>query len=209
MKKTVSSSAELFSQHLGLAEVISLEYTNIPGALPSEALSEAHQALFRASEAFDSSRGEFTPYAAKSVRNALNSFYAKSLRLANIFPKSLDAAPDWNHQHEETSAITFGEEIRDTRQNVLVEVRRRETTSVLEEILRFLSPRERVVVEGMRSGKSLSEIGEMMEISKQATHKISTSALEKLRERLAFLGYQGLDSQGLLKSLSSRKSEGG
>ncbi len=202
-------SAELFSQHLGLAEVISLEYTNIPGALPSEALSEAHQALFRASEAFDPARGEFSHYAARAVRNSLNSFYAKSLRLAKIFPKSLDDAPDWNHRiPDESAPSSYGSGIGDSGQNVLVEVRRRESTSILDEILNHLSPRERIVVEGMRSGQSLSEIGEGMGISKQAAHKISTTALQKLRDRLSFLGYQGLDSKGLLKSLSPHAKEG-
>jgi DNA-directed RNA polymerase specialized sigma24 family protein len=44
---------------------------------------------------------------------------------------------------------------------------------VLEEVLNYLSPRERVVVEGMRLGQSLTEIGDGMDISKQAAHKIS------------------------------------
>jgi len=206
----VCTASEIFNQNLGLAEVIALEYTNIPGALHTEALSEAQQALLRASEKFDPTRGEFSHYAARAVRNALNSFYAKSLRLARIFPKSLDDAPDWNHQNSgESAPSTFGAGVADSRENVLTEVRRRESTTVLEEILIFLSPRERVVIEGLRSGKSLSEIGEDMGISKQAIHKISTLALEKLRERLKFLGFEGLDSKGLLKSRAAHeKSEG-
>lgn len=199
----MNSSIDLFNGHRGLAEVIALEYTNIPGALPSESLSEAHQALLRASNTFDQSRGDFSHYAARSVRNALNSFYAKSLRRAKIFPKSLDDAPAWDRREDGVAHSSFGAGIEDSRENVLVQVRRRESATILEEVLRFLTPRERVVVEGLRSGQSFSEIGDGMGISKQAAHKVSTSALQKLRDRMSLLGYQGLDSQGLLKSLSS------
>jgi RNA polymerase sigma factor (sigma-70 family) len=193
---------DLFSRHLGLADLISLEYTNIPGVLPAEALSEAQQALFRASVTFDSERGEFAPYAARAVRNALNSLSAKQLRVAKIFPRSLDDAPNWDGRDSAESRGSFGVGVGDSGQDVLREVRRRESGSILEKVLNYLSPRERVVVEGLRSGKSLTEIGDGMGISKQAAHKISAAALKKLRERLNFLGFQGLDSKGLLKSRS-------
>ena len=52
--EAMSAPNDLFGEHLGLANVISLEYTNIPGVLPAEAQSEAQQALFRASVTFDS-----------------------------------------------------------------------------------------------------------------------------------------------------------
>lgn len=202
-------SSELFSAHIGLAEVISLEYTNIPGALPAEALSEAQLALFRASQTFNPSRGDFAPYAAKAVRNALNSLYAKNLRIAQIFPKSLDDAPAWSLQSIGESASSFCSAIGDSKKDVLTEVRRRESGSIVEEILNFLSPRERIVVEGIRAGKSLSEIGKDMGISKQAVHKVSNLALPKLHERLNFLGYRGLDSKGLLKSQTKTKEGAG
>jgi DNA-directed RNA polymerase sigma subunit (sigma70/sigma32) len=85
----------------------------------------------------------------------------------------------------------------------LREVRQRESGLVLEKVLNYLSPRERAVVQGMRLGKSLTEIGAGMGISKQATQNISAAALKKLRERLNFLGFQGLDSKGFLKSQSA------
>lgn len=71
------------------------------------------------------------------------------------------------------------------------------------EVTNILSPRERLVIEAIRQGKSLTEIGEAMGISKQAVHKISATALVKLRTKLNTLGYRGLDSQGLLKSSSA------
>ena len=62
--------ADTFNAHIGLANVIALEYTNIPGVTADEAISEAHQALLRASKAFDPTKGEFAPYSARSIRNA-------------------------------------------------------------------------------------------------------------------------------------------
>ena len=85
-----AAAEELFTNHTGLAEVISLEYANIPNAQPSEIFSEAQQALFRAAQGFDPDRGEFGPYAARAIRNALNTLYAKQLRLSKVFPKSID-----------------------------------------------------------------------------------------------------------------------
>lgn len=193
---------EVVTENLGLAEVIALEYANIPGVTPDDAISEAQQALLRASRSFDQARGEFTPYAARAVRNALNSLYAKQLRIAQIFPRSLDAPPEWRKAvaSDTSSGAVLGDKIPNPHDDVVHEVKRRETSSILEEILGCLSPRERVVVEGMRAGRSLSEIGEGMGMSKQAVHKILSPALRKLREKLNLLGFQGMDSQGFLAS---------
>ena len=49
---------------------------------------------------------------------------------------------------------------------------------------------------------SLSEIGDKMGISKQAAHKISKSALTKLKNKLELVGFTGLDTEGFLKSAS-------
>jgi len=195
---------DTFNGHLGLAEVIALEYTNIPGVTVEEAASEAHQALIRASNSFDATKGEFTPYAARSIRNALNSMYAKYLRLAQIFPRSLDEAPAWDALGQSGSTDTglLGK-LKDSTQNVWDEVRHRETSRILSEVFNILSPRERVVITALGQGKSLAEIGKQMGISKQAVQKISQPALAKLRDRLSGLGYRGLDSKGLLKSSES------
>jgi RNA polymerase sigma factor (sigma-70 family) len=197
----MSYRADIFNDYLGLAKMIALEYTNIPGVTAEEAISEAQQALLRASRAFDSTRGEFTPYAARSIRNALNSVYAKQLRLAQIFPRSLDESPDWTGNGDSSGTTTglLGK-MRDSKQDVEGEIRRRETVRILSEILNVLSPRERMVITALGHGKTLAEIGKNMGISKQAVHKISQPALAKLKDRLSGLGYRGLDSKGLLKS---------
>ncbi len=197
---------ELFSNHTGLAEVISLEYANIPNAQPSEIFSEAQQALFRAAQGFDPARGEFGPYAARAIRNALNTLYAKQLRLAKVFPKSIDEPPNWaKFDPLESASDVAPTGSQDSKQDVFTEVRRRETGSIIEEVLRILSPRERIVIDGIRLGKSLSEIGKTLGVSKQAAHKVSSSALAKLHAQLARLGYQGVDSKGFLKSSPPRR----
>ena len=63
-----------------------------------------------------------------------------------------------------------------------------------------LSPRLRLVAEGIRDGRSYSEIGTTLGISKQAAHKLAGAAIATLREKLASMGFQGLDTLGLLKS---------
>jgi RNA polymerase sigma factor (sigma-70 family) len=200
-KSAVRDAADTFNDHLGLAKVIALEYTNIPGVTVDEAVSEAHQALLRASSAFDPTKGDFTPFAARSIRNALNSFYAKHLRLAHIFPRSLDEPPNWAaSQGSNASGTGFLGKIQDSRQDVENEIRRRESSEIISEVLNLLSPRERIVVTALGEGKTLAEIGEKMGVSKQAVHKISGPALAKLKDKLSGLGYRGLDSKGFLKS---------
>jgi RNA polymerase sigma factor (sigma-70 family) len=201
----VGNKEQLLEDHLGLAEVIALEYSNIPRSDTNEAISEAYQALDRAVNAYDSEKGDFTPFAAKTIRNALNTLYAKELRFAKVFPKSLDSAPPWNHAGttESSGSASFARRIRDSTQDVRKEVRLRESSSTVEEVMNTLSPRERRVIEGIRLGFSLSEIGDKMGISKQAVHKISRPALVKLRGHLELLGFRGIDSLGFLKSSSN------
>ena len=201
-----AAAEELFSNHAGLAQVISLEYTNIPMAQPTEIFAEAQQALFRAAQGFDPARGEFGPYAARAIRNALNTLYAKQLRFAKVFPKSLDEPPNWaKFDPLESASDVAPAGSQDSKQDVFTQVRRRETGSIIEEVLRILSPRERIVVDGIRLGQSLSEIGKTLGVSKQAAHKVSTAATAKLHSQFARLGYQGVDSKGFLKSAAPRR----
>jgi len=192
----------LFEEHLPLAQVIALEYLNIPRVTSDESLSEAHQALWRASTAFNSSRGEFTPYAARAIRNALNTLYAKQLKLLSIFPFSLDDAPDWSGGtigHQESSGehiFVVPDQAHGVRKNVQLQ----ESSAILEKVMKKLSVREQVVVRAIREGHSFSEIGEKLLISKQAAHQVGTKALIKLRAELEKLGFQGLDTEGFLKS---------
>jgi RNA polymerase sigma factor (sigma-70 family) len=192
----------LFENHLSLAQVIALEYLNIPRVSSDESLSEAQQALWRAASAFDPSRGEFTPYAARAIRNALNTLYAKQLRLLSVFPVSLDAAPDWagittGHQESSTEAAFF---VPDQGHGVRKKVQLQESTAILDQVMKKLSLREKVVVQAIRAGHSFSEIGEKLSVSKQAAHQLGSKALSKLKKELEVLGFEGLDSEGLLKS---------
>ncbi|MEX1116207.1 MAG: hypothetical protein WEB53_13215 [Akkermansiaceae bacterium] len=51
-----------------------------------------------------------------------------------------------------------------------------------------------------RDGKSYSEIGASLGISKQAVQKIAHAAITSLREKLEAMGFLGIDTLGLLKS---------
>ena len=56
------------------------------------------------------------------------------------------------------------------------------------------------VTEGIRDGKSYSEIGASLGISKQAAHKLAHAAIATLREKLESMGFSGIDTLGFLKS---------
>lgn len=201
----MESSPKLIEENLELAQMIAVDYLNIPGVTLGEVLSDAHQALLRAAEGFDRAKGQFEPYAARAIRNALNSLYHKQMRLAQMFPKSLDDSfPD------QTTGSSSAEppitRVVDRKTDVLREVRRKESKGIIEEVFVVLSLRERLVIDQIKLGRSLQEIADKMGISKQAVHKIAQPAMEKLRNRLAGLGYQGLDSNGFLRSLSTLRS---
>lgn len=201
------SSSKLIEDHIFFAELIALDYANIPGCQWSEAKSEAYMGLIRASKAYDPQKGEFTAFASKVIRNALNSLYAKQLRMLKIFPKSLDEpiarrkSADHTFSSDCGTLHSIAPDITDVRK----EIRNKEATAVLDAVLNLLSPRERLAIEALRIGKNYSEIGESMGISKQAAHKSAQSGLEKLRNGLAVLGYKGIASDGFLDS--SQKNE--
>ncbi len=200
-----SKTAELIEEHVPLADLIALEYANIPGCQVDDARSEAYLALMRAAGAFDAERGEFVPLASRAIRNRLNSLYAKQLRLAKLFPKSLDDPVDWGRG----DGPSFGSSSRgmpdDPKTDVIREVRRAETATALAAVVNLLSPRERVVIDALRAGKTYSEMAAAMGMTKQAAHKAARGALGKLRAGLERLGYRGLATDGGLGSAESKK----
>jgi RNA polymerase sigma factor (sigma-70 family) len=192
----------LIEDNLPLAEVIALEYANIPGGSVDDARSEARMALMRAADAYDSEKGEFIHFASRVMRNALNSLYAKQLRYARVFPKSLEDPVDWSKINAGTGTDGSSDQLQpsDPKQDVLKEVRRQETLAALGAVLNLLSPRERLLLDALRNGSSYAEIGENLGVTKQAAHKAVKSGLAKLREGLARMGYRGLASDGHLGS---------
>jgi RNA polymerase sigma factor (sigma-70 family) len=196
---------ELIQEHLTLAELIALEYLNIPGSSRDDAFSEASVGLVTAAQGFDPRRGDFHTFANRVIRNRLNSFYAKQLRLARLFPKSLDDPVDWMASPIDGSGSSAPRLPIDAKQDVIREVRTEETKSVLAAVMRLLSPKERILIDFLRSGHSFSEIGEKMGVSKQAACKSTKGALKKLRLGLERQGYRGLASDGHLGSTERQK----
>jgi RNA polymerase sigma factor (sigma-70 family) len=197
-------SDDLVEQNLGLARMIAYEYANIPGASMDEIVSEADSALAAAGRAFDPEKGQFTAYAGRAIRNALNSFFTRQLRYVKVHEFSLDIEPT-------TSASTGSsarKEHADPGADVALAARAAESRRILEDVLAELPPRSRVIVTRIREGKSYSEIGEELNVSKQAIHKVAHAALQSLREKLDARGFSGIDSKGFLKSARREKPTG-
>ena len=206
------NNTELIEEYLFLAELIALDYSNIPGCQLDEAKSEAKMGLVRAADAFDPNKGEFTPFASRVIRNALNSLYAKQLRMLKIFPKSLDEPILRNNPELDSFSSESGDlqSISAGRDDVRKEIRKNEASAIMESIMNLLTPRERMAIKALRIGKNYPEIGETMGITKQAAHKSVRSGLDKLRAGLQRLGYEGVASDGLLaSSFNNKKSNHG
>ena len=167
-------------QHLKLAQVIAHKYYNIACSSREEILSEAQTALVKASMAYKEDKGPFAPFAIVVIRNALNSFFKKQLRNAKMEGKSLDETI-----HGATKFGTYignlGQNIADTRCNVLQDVKKREGSTQLKAVIKVLSEKEKLIVSCIGKGMSLGEIGKRLGVSKQAVFKVWCQARNKIK----------------------------
>lgn len=188
---------ERINELLPLAARIAREFSNIPGLPHAEIEIVAQEALANAARHFDPAKGDFTAYAACAIRNALRDLYERQVRHHRHHIYDLDLpitesattpearvqqveAPDFPQADRAAAALESGKRI--------------------ELAMESLSPRLRLVAEGIRDGKSYSEIGSMLGVSKQAAHKLTGAAVAALRDRLEAMGFQGVDTLGFLKS---------
>lgn len=181
---------------LPLASKIAMEFANIPGLPHAEIELAAQEALAHAARLSDPTKGDFTAYAARAMRNTLRDLYERQVRHHRHHVYNLDlpitqsaTTPEARIQQVPAHDVPLADHAAAL-----------ESGKRLEIAMTALSPRLRLVAEGIRDGRTYSEIGSTLGISKQAAHKLSGAAIATLREELAAMGFQGLDTIGLLKS---------
>lgn len=191
---------ELVKGLLPLAARVAREFDNIPGLPLAEIELTAQEALANAARHFDPAKGHFTAYAARAMRNALRDLYERQVRHHRHHIYDLDlpitesaTTPEARVQQVEAPDFPLAD-----RAAAALESGKR-----LEMAMESLSPRLRLVAEGIRDGKSYSEIGSMLRVSKQAAHKLAGAAIAALRDRLEAMGFQGVDTLGFLKSCAN------
>ena len=184
------------AKHLPLARHIANEFSNIPGLSIKEIEIQAQEALAAAGRGFDPSKGEFTPYAAQAVRNALRSLYDRQLRHHQHHKYVLDQPAGM--QSTQTDLVHNTPDIK--QESVASKVSRAQSIAAIQKAMEGMPERYRVVLSAVAEGKSYSEIGEQIGMTKQGVHKIAEAAMQSLREHLEVQGFAGLDSVGLLKS---------
>jgi RNA polymerase sigma factor (sigma-70 family) len=184
---------------LPLATKIAREFDNIPGLPHAEIEIVAQEALAKAGRLFDHEKGNFASYAAKAMRNTLRDLYEKQVRHHCHHAYILDQ-PISQSVSATSEAVIEG--IPSPVSPPLELAAILESRGRLTVAMNDLSPRLRLVAEGIRDGKSYSEIGASMGISKQAAHKLAGAAITTLRETLESMGFAGIDTLGLLKSAS-------
>jgi RNA polymerase sigma factor (sigma-70 family) len=187
----------LFREALPLSDKIASGYANIPGMTVDDVRAVAHAALHRAALAFDPARGAFEAYAARAIRNALNSLHQKEVRHARQHLPEVDLALA---AFTTTGSTAPSQQLPDEFQDVLSQVRSQESRRVLENLLATLPARTQQILALVAEGHSYAEIGERLGVSKQAVHKAAAAALGSLREQLAAQGFGGLDTQGFLRT---------
>ncbi len=193
--------------HLPLARRLAREFSNIPGLTLAEIEITAQEALARAFRQHDAFKGEFPPYAAQAIRNALKSLYDQQVRHHRHHKYVLDEVIPSDGNSTQAARIQNVEDVG--LPSVPKQARFNESKALLDKLLGELTPRHRTVLEGIRDGRSYSEIGAAMGISKQAVQKIVHSALEALRQKLDDCGFRGIDSQGYLESFRASNPDRG
>ncbi len=192
---------EHIENYFALAKKIAWEFDNIPGLPQEEIEMSAQEALLKAAQHFKTESGDFIPFASVVIRNALRDLYERQVR---------------HHQHHvydlnvtSSNATSAEERIEripaDQSREVNDAAASRESEKRLALAMETLSPRLRLVAEGIGNGKSYSEIGAGLGISKQAAHKLAGAAIASLREKLDEMGFGGIDTLGLLKSHSTAR----
>lgn len=179
---------------LPLAAQIAREFDNTPGLPHAEIEIAAQEALARAALLFNPAKGDFPAYAATAMRNALRDLYDRQMRHHRHHVYNLDV-PD-THTSEPRVLAVADPKAKPVEQDAAA----LESWKCLEEAMTTLSSRMRQVTEGIRDGKSYSEIGASLGISKQAAHKLAHAAIATLREKLESMGFFGIDTLGFLKS---------
>jgi len=88
---------------------------------------------------------------------------------------------------------------------VATKVSRAESIAALDRAMAGMPERFRMVLTAIGQGRSYSEIGDQLGMTKQGVHKIAAAAMRSsLKEHLESQGYAGLDSVGLLKSFRQK-----
>jgi len=191
---------ERVKQLLPLATNIAREYDNIPGLPHSEIELAAQEALAHAARLFDPAKGDFVAYAARAMRNSLRDLdlYDRQMRHHRHHVYDLDlpatlsaTSPEPRMQRVPARNVPLADHAAAAL----------ESGERLAQAMSTLPPRLRVVVEGISDGRSYSEIGAAMGVSKQAAHKLAGAAITSLRERLEAMGFHGIDTLGFLKSI--------
>jgi len=187
---------ERVNELLPLAARIAREFENIPGLPFAEIELAAQEALAHAARLFDPAKGDFTAYAAHSMRNALRDLYERQVRHHQHHVYDLDLPITQSATAPEARV----QQVPASDRPLVDQAAALESGKRLEQAMITLSPRLRLVAEGIRDGKSYSEIGSSLGISKQAAHKLAGACITTLRENLESMGFRGIDTLGLLKS---------
>ncbi|HRJ10934.1 MAG TPA: sigma-70 family RNA polymerase sigma factor [Prosthecobacter sp.] len=188
------TAEQRFTLHLPLAAQIAAGYANIPGVSLDDIRSVADAALHRASLAFDAEKGDFKPYAARAIRNALNDLHQKQARQTRLLVGEADLP------QADAASTSPSHRLPDAGADVVLQIREAESRRALEQALAALPVRGRQILALLAQGCSYSEMGERLGVSKQAASKAAAKAMQTLREELARQGFHGLDTQGLLKT---------
>ncbi len=167
----------LFREALPLADKIAGGYANIPGMTADDVRAVAHAALHRAALAFDPARGAFEAYAARAIRNALNSLHQKEARHARQHLPEADLILAAFTTQGSTSP---SQRLPDEFQDVLSQVRSQESRRVLENLLASLPARTQQILALVAEGLTNADLAERLFISPRTAGVHVSNILAKL-----------------------------
>ncbi len=173
--QAVAVSQELIRANLRLVVSVAKKYVGPTGDL-FEKISEGNEALIRAVEKFDYTRGfKFSTYATWAIKRNMIRTFTNAMRQADRFQTGHAEMLDARVAHRTNPRVALGAQ------------RRREEQ--VASIMTGLSDRERQIIRS-RYGigtdaepKKLQEIGDELGVSKERVRQLETRAMAKLRQR--------------------------
>jgi len=178
-----STPESLFESHLELAAKIGSNFP-MANASTDECVQEARIALWTAAQAFDPSKGEFTPFASTVIRNHLRNAYNKAKR-RSVEVTTLDIAIGGD---EDSASKTLKEIIPSAEASPLLEAERVDVRANIRAGLDALTPSQREVMESFAGGKTYADIARDKGVSKAAVRQMAERAADQMRPQLRVSG---------------------
>ena len=189
---------KLVMDNLGLAVSIARNYRNVTAPM-EDVVSEARLALVKAARGWQPDKGPFGNYAARAIRNSLNSMFTGEGAQARAEMTTLDRVKSSQDSDHAAGEETWKDDVtRNGAGEVTRPIEDRETREGMQDAIAKLPEYPRSILFGLMEGRTMEDIAEEKGVSKQAISKVAATARAAVKAIMQRAGFKGVDSDGVL-----------